>query len=538
MNFFLYSVVLWFVSISCFSQAPEYEWAKGISGNGFEVIADIATDNQGNSYVGGYFGGSQLVIENSTYTSSGSIDSFVCKYDNFGNVLWSRKIGSVGFDLVKFVEVDSNYNVYFAGIFNQAITINGITVVNQGLNDVFFGKYDLNGNLLWLKSYGGANNEDVTSLATFTDDKICISGTYQSPTISLDTFILSSSTYQNFISTLNDDGSFLSAENKNFNIADVQFDNQGNYYLAANFNAPQIDLAGSIINNNGGYDFFMAKFDNSNNLIWFKNYGSPTNDFITDMSLNEFGDLVCLGYFGTSNLTIENINLTTNPSYNDTNRFFVKLNTANGQVDFARKVTTVSYDFSAVDIEVDSTGNIYIAGNFDGTAYVDGNAIDIFCSDCSNSKLLLQFNPQGQFQWYKTNGPVDSTGRPLVKVNDTDDLFYSDVFSNTTYTSFDSFTLTAQGDYDGFYTKISHSNLNTINFGDESSFLYPNPTIDFLYLFDGVVAKNSEYEIYDIIGRVVSRELSVSNDKIDVRFLPAGSYFLHIGERVYKFIKE
>ena len=316
-----------FVTIS-FAQAPTYEWVKGLTGNGSAIIRDIETDNLGNSYIVGQYYGSNLVVQNISLSNSGMSDGFIIKADSFGNVVWSKKIRGIGFEIVSFIEVDNDLNVYFAGIFTSSeITINGMTITNQGLNDSFFGKYDSNGNLVYLNSIGGLENQTILSIDVFDNNKICISGSFNSSNLNLGGIILNSSSGEQFFSALVDsDGSFSSATNHNYVICGIQYDNQGNYYLAANFNSPQINLGGTIINNNGGYDFFIAKFDGDDNLIWVKNYGSSSDDSIWHFSLNNNGDLVLEGTFGNSSINIENTIFQPYPVFNQENNFFIKLN--------------------------------------------------------------------------------------------------------------------------------------------------------------------------------------------------------------------
>lgn len=74
---------------------------------------------------------------------------------------------------------------------------------------------------------------------------------------------------------------------------------------------------------------------------------------------------------------------------------------------------------------------------------------------------------------------------------------------------------------------------NVIEISSESLSVYPNPTIDILYL-DGV--DNEMVSIYDAMGRLVMQQ--VYNGNLDVSGLATGVYAVKTSNQITKFVKE
>lgn len=82
--------------------------------------------------------------------SGSSYDMFVAKYDGLGNVVWANSYGAIGFDLPLATAVSMSGNVYIAGFHQQIpFVIGGITLTGSNR---FTCKIDKNGTLIWADS--------------------------------------------------------------------------------------------------------------------------------------------------------------------------------------------------------------------------------------------------------------------------------------------------------------------------------------------------------------------------------------------------
>ncbi len=136
------------------AQTPvaEFEWVQqfGTLGPVIDIAQTVDAAN-GNVYVAGSVGGA-LPGE----TSSGSRDTFVRKYDAAGDVLWTRQFGTA---TISAIAVDSGA-VYVTGT-----TSGTLGDVNVGGVDVFVRKYDDNGNVLWTRQFGTTASDQVSAIA-------------------------------------------------------------------------------------------------------------------------------------------------------------------------------------------------------------------------------------------------------------------------------------------------------------------------------------------------------------------------------------
>jgi len=95
-------------------------------------------------------------------TDTGYTDAFVLKYDALGNVVWVKDIGGDDNDAGTAVATDNNGNLFVCGFFNSdSIKLDAITLHNTQTNidtnnpyhqEMFIVKYDAAGQLLWAQN--------------------------------------------------------------------------------------------------------------------------------------------------------------------------------------------------------------------------------------------------------------------------------------------------------------------------------------------------------------------------------------------------
>lgn len=145
-------------------------WVRsaGSSGtNGIDRGRGVALDNFGNVYVAGSFSGNCVFPNNVTLTSGGERDLFVAKYTQDGAFVWARGAGGTGTDIAYDVAIDASGAVYATGSFQSSVNFGTAGVAtSRGERDIWAGKWDANGNILWAGSAGGAGSDEGWSLAT------------------------------------------------------------------------------------------------------------------------------------------------------------------------------------------------------------------------------------------------------------------------------------------------------------------------------------------------------------------------------------
>ena len=152
-------------------------WAKKIGKEAADPILNyntanaVLTDAAGNAYVTGSYMES-VDFGTIQRTSEGLSDIFIAKLDASGNYLWVQSAGT-------FYDGEYGYRLAFDGVGNLIVTGNyhgtltfsGNSISTNGDADIFVLKLTPQGNVTWLKGFGGSSYyERVQSVATHGND--------------------------------------------------------------------------------------------------------------------------------------------------------------------------------------------------------------------------------------------------------------------------------------------------------------------------------------------------------------------------------
>ena len=95
----------------------------------------------GNAYVTGQL---DSLSSGSGYPTGKFIDMFLTKYDNNGNLLWTKSVSEKSIDVAASVAVDSSGNAYIAGYFDSPTLMFGSNILTNaesaGYDDIFLAK--------------------------------------------------------------------------------------------------------------------------------------------------------------------------------------------------------------------------------------------------------------------------------------------------------------------------------------------------------------------------------------------------------------
>jgi hypothetical protein len=215
-----------------YNAAGDLLWSRQLGTANIDQGWSVATDANGNSFICGYTEGSL------GGPNAGSVDAFVAKYSEQGDLLWSRQLGSLKDDRNLSVAVDSLGNAYLTG--NTAGVISG---PNGDVSAGFILKYDTAGNLQWLRPVG--NNSDGGS------DAIAVDGVGNS-------YVVGSSLTAAFLAKFDPAGDFLWSQGigtiEQVSSYSVALDPFGNAFVGG------IAFGDLAAPNAGQTDAFIAKF--------------------------------------------------------------------------------------------------------------------------------------------------------------------------------------------------------------------------------------------------------------------------------------
>lgn len=156
--FFLITIVIYV--IPSFAQAPDTLWTKTYGRPDSDEGLCVQQTFDGGFIITGF---TQIKDP-----STGLIQQFVylLKTDEYGDTLWTKYYGSSAHHVGNFVQQTSDSGYIIAG---------GITHFNNDVN-AYLIKTDINGNLLWERSIGGASYDEGNCVRETTDGGYIIAG--------------------------------------------------------------------------------------------------------------------------------------------------------------------------------------------------------------------------------------------------------------------------------------------------------------------------------------------------------------------------
>ena len=128
-----------------FNGLGEFVFAKGLIGNNSFSASLVKSDDDGNIYLYGYFGGvvdfDPDTIQSKIITVLATNDAFLAKYDSLGNYLWVAHMPGLTTDNKTVdIDFDNNKSIYVIGNFGDQINLNsqGSIFLNTMIDCIFF----------------------------------------------------------------------------------------------------------------------------------------------------------------------------------------------------------------------------------------------------------------------------------------------------------------------------------------------------------------------------------------------------------------
>ncbi|MES2766483.1 MAG: T9SS type A sorting domain-containing protein [Bacteroidota bacterium] len=289
-------------------------WARSAGGKSDDDITSIATDNDGNVFLGGYFRSDSIKFGAKTLTRSSSASTyqpsfFIAKYDPEGNVLWANSAIANG-SMVNSIVTDRQGNLYIFGNFSGAyLKLNteiSLTAKSGNNYNLFLAKYDGNGNVLWGRAFlsDGYSYSNIVTIDNY-NNTIYLVGKHAKP-VTFDTVTLGVNTFM-YIVKYDLNGNMIWAKTDTEatgNCTALVTDNSGNVYMAGDY-ITQITFGDTTLYNYGAADIFLAKYDRNGNAQWARSMGGIKEDVCNGIVLNKDNSLYILGTFSSPELYIE-----------------------------------------------------------------------------------------------------------------------------------------------------------------------------------------------------------------------------------------
>jgi len=330
-------------------------WAKRFGGTANEEAAALAVDDAGNVFVAGTFNGT-CAFGSNTLTTIGGTDVFITKMDKDGNLLWTKQGGGANDDSPQAVALDSSGNLYVAGEFSGNATFGVSTLTNAGNSDIFIVKVDGQGNYQWARRAGGASADFAYTLSVDGASNAYLAGRFSSLSASFGSTTLTNG--GSYIAKLDASGNFLWAKPAGGTLRALRLDSTGNLCVAGKF-LSATTFGNTTLNSIGSADVFVAKLDSGGDFLWARRSGSVGNDEVSGLTVDDAGSIFITGFFSSATADFGSETLS---SAGNNEAFVTKLDAA-GNFLGARRAGGAGDDRPRA-LGLDGAGNVYVAGNF------------------------------------------------------------------------------------------------------------------------------------------------------------------------------
>ncbi|HUO99309.1 MAG TPA: hypothetical protein VMU01_11610 [Rhizomicrobium sp.] len=324
------------VYLSKYDSAGNLQWTELLGSSGTASGMSLAVSPTGGVVVAG----STNADLTTSAVANGNNDSFITKYDAYGNQVWTTQLQTLNKNQANAVSVDAKGNVYFGGQTSGVISAGQTTA---GGTDAYLAKLDSKGNVVYEQQFGTTGSDAVAATA------ISASG---------DLYVASVQNGQAVLSKYTG-GDATQTPAWQMNLGDLQ----GGSISGLAVSGDKIYVSGTSMNgslganvtspSSGGNDAFIAGVTDAGT--------SATSDFVSYVGTSgtEKAGAVAVGPDGTVYLTGSTTGTFAGESriYQNTNNMFVAAMTGDGQVQWAHQYGGADGQASGQGIAIDPNGS-------------------------------------------------------------------------------------------------------------------------------------------------------------------------------------
>lgn len=323
----------------------EIEWKLCLGGISFEQGCAIKQTPDG-----GYAVLSTSSSVDGNMTKKGGVDLWLVKLSATGNIVWQKSVGGSKNDYAYGLDLTPDGGFILCG---DTESSNGDVTMNHGMRDYLVAKLDGNGNLQWLKTFGGTQDDVAFGIRSVPGGGFVIAGSTESN----DGDVSGNHGLRDYwVVKLDDYGNMKWQKcfgGSRFDEAwAVTIAADGTYVVAGYCASADADVSGKYTSS-GDSDFWIVAINPSGSIIWQKTYGGSFNEVAYAISATPDGGIAVTG-----SAESHDGDLSCNAGITD--MWIIKLSST-GALEWKKDIGGSSYDIGyAIDALPD--GTVVIAG--------------------------------------------------------------------------------------------------------------------------------------------------------------------------------
>jgi|GEM_PF-1791865 len=543
--------LLLFSPIFLRAQAPNWQWARALHTH-YNGSGNIITDKS-SVYVCGSFSDT-LSMGTFAVRSVGGYDIYIAVYDTVGTLQQLKSYGGPGDDSYERIAINNDGRLFLTGAFHDSAVICGKHIASRGGNDIMLIDFENLDSLQWVKTMGGEWDDIPTDLLFDNRGNLYLSGDYAiysgSPEVGgyaifdADTltaagqgggFIAKYNSAETLVKTATDSGvgnwggaGFASISlDPNYNINTTGLLAAKSWYGDILLTTPTYGVSTVQYNSALEPQWGHATTEGSPTVLDFTEENTGGTGIKTDRKGNSYiigENYNCGMFFGTTFLSF-------GTSWDSQMDGFVAKYASDGTFLWAKVIGSSENPVEVNAIDIDSSGNIFIAGDFYYTFF---DSIDTLISNAGSDIFVAELDYDGNYKWVKSAGGNGNDEAYAISVDEEGrNIFLAGRFNSPTLIiGNDSLksTATMLGEYDAFTAKLRNELPLSIskNPAKPVMSISPNPANTFctVQLGDNSFSSLSIEDMNGRVWRTVSILAGKRSITIDVSQLSTGLYLL------------
>jgi hypothetical protein len=265
------------------------QWQRTLGGSATDNIGEVQQTSDGGYIVAG----STSSNDGDVTGNNGNFDCWAVKLDAQGATEWQRTYGGSSSDVCWAVVVTLDGGYVLAGSTNST---DGDVTSNNGAADLWAVKIDPQGNILWQRTFGGNFGEIAFAADNTADGGVVLAGYAQSNNGD----VTGQNGLQDFwVVKLDVDGDLewqrcLGGSGNEIAFG-VRQTSDGGYVVAGRSDSVDGDVTGA----QGFSDYWVVRLDALGNLLWQKTLGGSASDVGRHVYQSPDGGLVVIGSVGS-----------------------------------------------------------------------------------------------------------------------------------------------------------------------------------------------------------------------------------------------
>ncbi|MCX6646018.1 MAG: hypothetical protein NTY09_06645 [bacterium] len=378
-----------------------YRWGVSFGHSGPDTAEEVVVDSYGSVYLAGFFYGSvdfdpgPGVDEHSTVDTGFVTDLYLSKFNSNGVYQWAVTSGAIGVEICEGAcwSPSEPGGIYMVGL-------------NEN-NDAFLRRYDTEGGLNWVRSWGNSEDERAMGVAADNSGYVYVTGGYYftvdfDPGPGEEIHTSYGDSQDIYLSKYNKDGNFIWCRTfggySDDHITDITCDSYGNTCIIGDFYSVADFDPGPDIDSKDPADgkLFITRFDSEGNHLFVQNYGSsPSHALQKSVAVSDAGDVVITGeFYGSIDFDPgPGVDMKTCDDHED--MFALKLGPS-GEYIWGRTWTGHDTWEHCNDSVFDDIGSSILCGYFIGTIDFDpGLAEYLLSAPQSHAGYIMKLRPDG-----------------------------------------------------------------------------------------------------------------------------------------------